>query len=400
MKLITQGSAGLVSSGSVSQTNGAASYASLRNLGAQRTLVLLNGKRVVSNPYSAVAVDLNTLPLAALDRIEVLSDGASSIYGTDAIAGVINFITRREYQGITIGGDVQIPEEGGGEVYLVNLLGGFGDLTKQGWNAFGGFNYRKQQSFTGTERDFMRTSYIPERGFNGLSPTTFPANYTQASTAVNVNPTYPNCAPPTSINTIGAPAGVGLTPGICGADTQSFTTVVPDQEQWSALLRGSLALGKDHTASLEYFLSQNTLFRTIAPSPEGGLTMPNTSPFYPGNGITPANPALNTALPISVSWRTTVLGRAGERTDERHAAARGLSARRACRLGVSGGRTVVGRAGESRLQRWVRWNRGTPRRHGRYRRGAIPQPVRRPDGCWSRIPEREHDLRNAAGHGK
>ena len=131
---------------------------------------------------SAVAVDLNTLPLAALDRIEVLTDGASSTYGTDAIAGVINFITRREYQGITIGGDVQLPEEGGGEVYLANVLGGFGDLAKQGWNAFAGFNFRKQESFTGVERDFMRTSYIPSRGFNGLSPTTFPANYTQAST--------------------------------------------------------------------------------------------------------------------------------------------------------------------------------------------------------------------------
>jgi iron complex outermembrane receptor protein len=316
MRLITQGNAGLVSSGSVSQTNGAASYASLRSLGAQRTLVLLNGKRVVTNPYDAVAVDLNALPLAALDRIEVLSDGASSTYGTDAIAGVINFITRRDYQGITIGGDVQIPEEGGGEVYLVNLLGGLGDLTKQGWNVFGGFNFRKQEPMGGTERDFMRTSYIPSRGFNGLSPTTFPANYTQASTGVNVNPTYPNCNPPTSISTA-EPPPLGLTPGICGADTQSFTTVIPDQEQWSAFLRGSLALGKDHTASLEYFYAENTLFRTIAPSPEGGLTMPNTSPFYPGNGITPANPALNTALPISVSWRTTVLGaRANEQTNE------------------------------------------------------------------------------------
>jgi iron complex outermembrane recepter protein len=77
LRLVTQGGASLVSSGSVSQGNGAASYASLRSLGAQRTLVLLNGKRVVSNPFSAVAVDLNTLPMAALDRIEVLSDGAS-----------------------------------------------------------------------------------------------------------------------------------------------------------------------------------------------------------------------------------------------------------------------------------------------------------------------------------
>jgi iron complex outermembrane receptor protein len=157
LRLVTQGGAGLVSSGSVSQGNGAASYASLRSLGAQRTLVLLNGKRVVSNPFSAVAVDLNTLPVAALERIEVLSDGASSTYGTDAIAGVVNFITRKDYKGVTVAGEVQLPEDGGGEVYVANVLAGFGDLAKDGWNVYGGFNYRKQDAMYGTERDFMRT---------------------------------------------------------------------------------------------------------------------------------------------------------------------------------------------------------------------------------------------------
>jgi len=314
LRLVTQGAASLVSSGSVSQGNGAASYASLRSLGAQRTLVLLNGKRVVSNPFSAVAVDLNTLPLAALDRIEVLSDGASSTYGTDAIAGVVNFITRKDYKGLAVAGEVQIPEQGGGEVYTANVLAGFGDRSKEGWNVYGGFNYRKQQSLQGTERDFMRTSYIPERGFNGLSPTTFPANYSQVvsgvTTVSNTNPTLgldPKCAPPRSI--FAPEPVVGLGTNRCGADTQGFTTVVPNQEQWSGILKGSLALGQNHTASLEYFYSRNTINRTIAPSPEGGLTMGPDSPFYPGNGITPiTNTALNRTQPISISWRTTVLG--------------------------------------------------------------------------------------------
>jgi iron complex outermembrane receptor protein len=243
LRLVTQGGAGLVSSGSVSQGNGAASYASLRSLGAQRTLVLLNGKRVVSNPFSAVAVDLNTLPIAALERIEVLSDGASSTYGTDAIAGVVNFITRKEYKGVAVAGEAQLPEEGGGEIYTANVLAGFGSLAKDGWNVFGGFNYRKQESLNGTERDFMRTSYIPERGFNGLSPTTFPANYSQVvsgvTTVTNTNPSLlndPKCEPPKSI--FAPEPVVGLGTNRCGADTQGFTTVVPNQDQWSAFLRG------------------------------------------------------------------------------------------------------------------------------------------------------------------
>jgi len=311
LKLVTQGGAGLVSSGSVSQGNGAASYASLRSLGAQRTLVLLNGKRVVSNPFSAVAVDLNTLPVAALDRIEVLSDGASSTYGTDAIAGVVNFITRKDYKGVTVAGEVQLPEGGGGEVYVASVLAGFGDLAKDGWNVYGGFNYRKQDAMYGTERDFMRTSYIPSRGFNGLSPTTFPANYSQVvsgvTTVSNTNPSLPECGPPLSI--LAPEPVVGLGTNRCGADTQLYTTVVPNQEQWSGVLRGSLALGQNHLATVEYFYSSNNIDRTIAPSPEGGLTMTPSSPFYPGNGITPiTNPGLDRTQPISISWRTTTLG--------------------------------------------------------------------------------------------
>jgi len=95
----------------------------------------------------------------------------------------------------------------------------------------------------------------------------------------------------------------------CSADTQLWTQVIPDQEQYSGFLRGSLALGANNTLALEYFYSQNTVTSMIAPAPEGGLTMRNNNPYYPGNGITPiTNPALNPANPISVGWRTTVLG--------------------------------------------------------------------------------------------
>ena len=81
----------------------ATSNANLRGLGANSTLILLNGRRLSNHPFGNVggttAVDLNSIPFAALERIEVLRDGASAIYGTDAIGGVINFITRRDYTG-------------------------------------------------------------------------------------------------------------------------------------------------------------------------------------------------------------------------------------------------------------------------------------------------------------
>ena len=313
VKFITQSQAGTVTSGSVSGTNGAAAYADLRSLGAQRTLVLLNGKRVAANPFAVVGTDLNTLPLSAVARIEVLADGASSIYGTDAVAGVINFITKTNYQGGSIGVTTQVTQAGGGDVSTVNLLGGVGDMNKQGWNIIGGINFRDQKPMRGTQRDFSATSYQPEKGFNGLSPTAFPANYSQTGTVPSANPTSPNCSPPGSIS---APE-VNGTRIRCFADTQTFTNTVPVQDQYSIFLRGSAALGKDHQASVEYFKSYNHVRTMIAPSPEGGLVMNPTSPFYPGRGITPANPALDSTRPISIAWRTTALGsREGEQAND------------------------------------------------------------------------------------
>jgi iron complex outermembrane receptor protein len=74
------------------RVSGGASFASLRGLGPGATLVLLNGRRVATHGASGKAVDLNAIPLGAIARVEILKDGASAIYGTDAVGGVINFI--------------------------------------------------------------------------------------------------------------------------------------------------------------------------------------------------------------------------------------------------------------------------------------------------------------------
>ena len=304
VKFITQNTSGTVTTGSVSGTNGAAAYASLRSLGAGATLVLINGKRMVSNPFSSVAVDLNSIPLAAIERIEVLTDGASATYGTDAMAGVINFIMKNAVRGGSVDTGFFKTEAGGGDVTTANALFGIGDLASSGWNVYAALNFRDQKPMLGTEREFMRTSFRPELGFNGLSPTAFPANYTQG--AVLANPGVGSgCLPPGSI-AVAETSGVNVGRTLrCFADTQIFTQVVPIQEQFGALLKGSLALGENHTLSAEYIRTSNIVKSQIAPSPEGGLQVLPSSPFYPGgSGGIPANPALNTALPINLNWRT------------------------------------------------------------------------------------------------
>ena len=91
-----QGGDFLNSTASKPANNGAAA-ASLRGLGAQYTLVLINGRRLSTHGLNGQSVDLNSIPISAVDRIEILKDGASAIYGTDAIGGVINFILRKDF---------------------------------------------------------------------------------------------------------------------------------------------------------------------------------------------------------------------------------------------------------------------------------------------------------------
>lgn len=94
----------------------------LRNLGANRTLVLLNGHRYVNTLDGAV--DVSSIPLPIVDRIEILTDGASAIYGSDAIAGVVNIITRRDYEGMEASAYYATSEQGDGERRAVDLTWG------------------------------------------------------------------------------------------------------------------------------------------------------------------------------------------------------------------------------------------------------------------------------------
>ena len=90
-------------------------YIDIRNLGAQRTLILLNGKRLGAT--TAGFQDLSQVPMSAIDRVEILKDGASAIYGTDAIGGVINFILRKDYTGLEATAFVDVTEDGGGNIF-------------------------------------------------------------------------------------------------------------------------------------------------------------------------------------------------------------------------------------------------------------------------------------------
>jgi iron complex outermembrane receptor protein len=254
----------------VGSSTGGASFADLRGIGQNKTLVLLNGRRLANNAYDSSAPDLNMIPFAALERVEVLRDGASSLYGSDAVGGVINFITKKNFQGgvITVGGDT--PAHGGGRSYNGNVAFGFGDLDTDGWNISAVIDHQEQYPLTGTDRSY-NTRYP-----GGLSTSTFPANYFQGG--ISTNPAAPSCA-----------SGVHLIPdghSGCIMTTSAFVDYIPRNIRDSGLIRGTLKLGQ-HELGVEYLTSQSVVATTVAPVPYGALYMNrlrpdgSVNPYYP-----------------------------------------------------------------------------------------------------------------------
>jgi iron complex outermembrane receptor protein len=170
---------GDVTSGAQRGTNGL-SAANLRGQGAAATLVLLNGRRVAAHGLTGGAIDVNQVPFAALERVEVLKDGASAIYGTDAIGGVINFITKSNFQGVVLNGFTDITQRNDSAIYRLSGTAGYGDLDTQGFNIMGAVSKSWNSGLLGQDRDFVNGNQ-PNRGLSVDTrgtpiATAFPAN--------------------------------------------------------------------------------------------------------------------------------------------------------------------------------------------------------------------------------
>ncbi len=155
------------------QTNGFtpnANVLSLRSLGPGRVLVLLNGRRVADYPlpYNGQSnfANLSTIPAAAIDRIEVLTNGASAIYGSDAISGVINFITKKNYNGDTLRLRAGTTTMGGGSEGDVQWIGG---KTGDNWNVTYSFEQFNRDQIFNRQREFM-DSYLDNPDAAGRAP--------------------------------------------------------------------------------------------------------------------------------------------------------------------------------------------------------------------------------------
>ncbi len=239
------------------------SEANLRGLGSQRTLVLVDGKRVAKDPQVGSAVDMNSIPVAAIERIEILTDGASAVYGSDAIGGVINVILRKDFQG----GVVTIGETGtsskGGDRKEASAL--FGVSGERGRVLIGA---------SATSRDIIFQRDSPLGVTRGAS--SYSNNYFQQP---------------------GLGGFLGAVPGGCN-DPNFYTTTrcrydftfaaadEADVDNKSIFGRGEVRINNDWSAYLTASVSRTDTFGRYAPVP-GEIPIQPGSPAYPvGMGAT------------------------------------------------------------------------------------------------------------------
>ena len=132
----------------------------LRGLGSNRTLVLLNGRRLAPSGISS-SVDVNNLPQVLMDRVEIITGGATTVYGSDAVAGVVNFIMRDDFEGFGLDASAYVTEVGDSEVYDLNITWGHNFASGRGnITLFGGFLDRAE-SFA-ADREFTSVSWVED----------------------------------------------------------------------------------------------------------------------------------------------------------------------------------------------------------------------------------------------
>jgi iron complex outermembrane recepter protein len=270
-----------VNADSVNGGGGGIATASLRSIGEDYTLVLLNGRRVASSTSGSV-VNLNTLPLSAVERVEVLTDGASAIYGADAIAGVVNFILRKNATDGNIEVSTTQPQRAGAANYGISGSKGYGDFDKDGFNILGAFSFDQQDELNALQRNFSKSGKIPFTTPDGQSAAllldsvnSVPGNIALVRSgglpAVNFNPYF--------LANGACPAQTFLSGRNCRFDFASTVQLMAESLRTNYFLTGRKKLGDTASIYAEFMRGEYWTEPRFAPAAQP-LVLPLNSPLY------------------------------------------------------------------------------------------------------------------------
>lgn len=254
-------------------STGGLSSISLRGLGSTRTLVLVNGRRLAAFAGSdGASVNVNAIPLAAIERVEILKDGASGLYGSDAMAGVVNFILSKRVDGVEITGGYGSPtESGGGQNAKTSITGGY---NTDKLSVVASASFEKEKELFGRDRDYARSAtrlpyYNSTATGQGNIQGAFTPGKGPSDDYIDGGAGYGNpmaignkCA---SIRMVGVTTGGG-TP-YCAYDSGPDVGLTPKRELYNFTSNLSYKLNDNHELFADVLYSQSKITQTYQPSP-------------------------------------------------------------------------------------------------------------------------------------
>jgi iron complex outermembrane receptor protein len=301
---------------------GAAGIA-LRGLSEKYTLVLVDGQRVAPFAFYSNSVDsffdLNTLPLNDIDRIEIVKTGAVSQYGSDAVAGVVNIITKHNFQGLQLDGSAgsTIASGGGNGTYKFGVLGGFGDLNSDRFNVTVAASAYKDNGSTLADRNSTQNQDFTGQpgGLSLLAPSYW--NTANGPQALNGCPFGGAVRPSASNSLTSGSAGT-----VCSYNTAESQSIAPMTERLNAKIHADFKINDTTTAYADFLESNNTttqnngLWGNVIGNPQSPALVwnPQTQLLTPFNTTVPVTNPYNTtgaATPLTYAFPNAV----SEKTD-------------------------------------------------------------------------------------
>jgi len=249
-----------------------ASTVSLRGLGSAATLVLLNGRRIAPfgpndpNFGQSAVVNLDALPLDVIDRIEILKDGASAIYGSEAVAGVVNIILRKDYSGAQIGGAFSMNRDSEYMVTRASTTLGFGDLARDRYNVF--MNYERVERQVTKVDDVINYILYPTLQTNASFQTfarnssSFAGNYLNGVYNLTTGQATATAFRAAAQQPANCNQGAVRINGICRWDLPSNQDIVPKSDRDNFFARGTYDFSANLSGSVEFgFNRTKTYYR-------------------------------------------------------------------------------------------------------------------------------------------
>jgi len=296
------------SSQSNNPSSGGRAFIDLRGLGPSRNLVMIDGRRAMGQADGGTIVDVNTIPSALIERVEVITGGAAAVYGPDALSGVVNFIMKKDFEGIALDSQYRITEEGDGEEWGADLTLG-GQFAGGRGNAVFNASYFKRQAAYKDVRSFSAQA----SNFSGTSPGGNWATGANQPSQAAVDAAFG----PGACSTTGGTSGFQFNPdgslfcsgvsgnpdlnmvGFTGPDEWLATNFTPDvfsfnfepenililpQERWNVFGRASLEMSDTFSPYIQFQFTNYNALQELAATPTAGATgfsVPVTNPFIP-----------------------------------------------------------------------------------------------------------------------